>query len=358
MDVPRRRGFTLIELLVVIAIIAVLIALLLPAVQMAREAARRSQCKNNLKQIGLALHNYHDVYNVFPNGNMNWRWYATPGTTYGPAGSTLNGNFAPQTSLLPFMEYASLFNAFNFATNPWPGTGSGGNIFNVTAISYRVETFLCPSDVTQPVAWIGVTAGVIGQNNYPGNNYRWNMGRAGIQISREGLFSRSDRVKGVRDCNDGTTFTAAFSERVMGSSFYGTLTDKNSWYGFAVDPGVPALPTDITGRLKIFHDNCQVFPGPYNNRYPNSGGFWAIAAGRYTAYNHTMSPNQKSCFNSLRVAGGSTRGATTATSFHPGGVNVLMVDGTVRYVSDSVDLDVWWALATTSGQETISNSAF
>src|SRR5262245_39729479 len=243
----NRRGFTLIELLVVIAIIAVLIALLLPAVQMARESARRTQCRNNLKQMGLALHNYHDVYNFFPNGNMSWRWIAS-GTTYAPAGSHLNGNFAPQVSMLPFIEYNELYNMFNFHFNPWPGTGSGGNIVNVTAISSRIEAYLCPSDNVPQAAWIGNQA-FIAQQIYPGNNYRWNMGRTGIQLAREGPFTRADRIKGVRDCFDGTTFTAAFSERVIGSGFYGAATDKNSWYGFAVDPNAGT----VEQRLRIYH---------------------------------------------------------------------------------------------------------
>src|SRR5262245_58935433 len=211
---PSRRAFTLIELLVVIAIIAVLIALLLPAVQMAREAARRSQCRHNLKQIGLGIHNYHDTYNFFPKGNMNWRW-----ATLGYNNGTLNGNFSPQTSILPFMEYSSLYNTINFSFNPWanigaPG-GSGGSITNATSITARVESYLCPSDIVPQANWTNGNAGVIGPCLYPGNNYRSSGGRLGIQKGRDGLFTRADRITGVRDVLDGTAFTAAFSEKLI-----------------------------------------------------------------------------------------------------------------------------------------------
>jgi prepilin-type N-terminal cleavage/methylation domain-containing protein/prepilin-type processing-associated H-X9-DG protein len=355
MNRSQRRGFTLIELLVVIAIIAVLIALLLPAVQMAREAARRTQCRNNLKQIGLALHNYHDVFDKFPNGNMNWRWI-TSGSTYAPSGRHLAGNFSPHTSLLPYMEYGNLFNYFNFNFNPWPGSGSGGNTANVTAITFRIEAFLCPSDVVPQANWTGGIAGVVGPCLYPGNNYRWSDGRSQIHIGeRTGIYTRADRVHGVRDVIDGTANTAVFSERVIGSGFAGLVTDKNSWYGTAVDPNTGTA----LQRLIVYQQNCQNMALPYSTRYSNSGGFWAQAAGRYTSYNHVMTPNQKSCYNSLRTgAGGATRGATTASSHHPGGVQVLMCDGAVKFISDGVDRETWWAIATRGHQESISNINF
>lgn len=356
-----RRGFTLIELLVVIAIIAVLIALLLPAVQMAREAARRSQCRNNLKQIGLGLHNYHDTYNFFPNGNMNWRWNSSFGYS-----STLNGNFAPQVSILPFMEYSSLYNSFNFAFNPWPSIsatgGSGGSFTNATSITYRIESYICPSDIVPQANWTGGLAGVVGPCLYPGNNYRWSGGRMGIQKARDGLFTRADRITGVRDVLDGTAFTAAFSERLIGSGFSpsGIVNDKNAYVGLATDLGT-GVTNDIW--LKAFVESCASLTTRMNP-YTNSGGLWAPAAVRYTGYTHTMTPNARSCFASLRGSAantlnrGSHRGATTATSNHPGGVNVLMADGAVRFVSEGVDREVWWALGSIANQEQISNTSF
>jgi prepilin-type N-terminal cleavage/methylation domain-containing protein/prepilin-type processing-associated H-X9-DG protein len=375
MNRSSRRGFTLIELLVVIAIIAVLIALLLPAVQMAREAARRTQCRNNLKQIGLGLHNYHDTYGFFPNGNMSWRWNSSTGYN-----STLNGNFSPQLSILPYMEYGSLFNSINFISNPWPNAGapggSGGSIVNVTSISYRVEAFLCPSDSVPVVNWTGGVANVVGPCMYPGNNYRWSNGKVGSQfgvnfgngnevilLGSDGIFTRANRILGVRDVRDGTAFTAAFSERVIGAAFSGNQrpTKKNSWYAYATDPNAGL----VEQRMKALRDSClNLTDASLVNPYSNSGGLWAPAAARYTGYNHHMTPNEKSCFNATRGTAGNTlnrgsmRGMTAPTSFHPGGVNVLMADGTVRFVSDSVDLRIWWAIGTIAGQEAVDNANF
>src|SRR5437867_3905849 len=120
----RRKGFTLIELLVVIAIIAVLIALLLPAVQMAREAARRTQCRNNLKQIGLAMHNYHATWQMFPGSNMQWNW----------AGAYLTGKWNPLAHMLPYLEMGSIANSLNYNTNPNPWGQSGAFNTNTTAV--------------------------------------------------------------------------------------------------------------------------------------------------------------------------------------------------------------------------------
>jgi prepilin-type N-terminal cleavage/methylation domain-containing protein/prepilin-type processing-associated H-X9-DG protein len=346
MNRATRSGFTLIELLVVIAIIAVLIALLLPAVQMAREAARRTQCRNNLKQIGLAMHNYHDTNGVFPGANMNWRWY----------GAFLNGNFSPQVGMLPYMEYAALYNSFNFVSNPWPGTGSGGNHLNGTSIFARLEEFLCPSDIITGVqSTLSPSPGVV---TWPGNNYRWNNGRAGINMPqgqgywRDGIFTRADRTRGIRDILDGTTNTVAMSERLKGPQVGGPASVRNLYFANLT------APTGATHKLMVedHRNKCLAASGALDTRYQIGGGQWAVAAGRYTGYNHWMTPNKASCYWS--GAAGSTRGSTTASSNHPGGVNCLMADGTVRFVGDSVDWSIWQALASTAGQEAIDNNAF
>jgi prepilin-type processing-associated H-X9-DG protein len=258
-----------------------------------------------------------------------------------------------------------LYDSFNFASNPRNSTTSGGSYVNNTVISYRLEAYLCPSDVVPQVNWLGAQT-YIGPQQYPGNNYRWCGGRAGIQRIRDGLFTRANTIKGTRDVIDGTAFTAAFSERVIGAQFFGGVqTPKNYYYSMATDAGT-AVP--VEQWLTIFADSCRQLNTPKPNggaNYNISGGFWAMAAVLHTGYVHTMTPNERSCLGTLRGTAanlspprGTHRGATTATSFHPGGVNVLMADGTVRFVSDGVDRSVWWAIASTSNQETVSNASF
>lgn len=359
-----RQGFTLIELLVVIAIIAVLIALLLPAVQMAREAARRTQCRNNLKQVGLAMHNYHDVFNLFPNGNMNWRWLQGGGFSF------LNGNFSPQTAMLPYLEYGVLYNQFNFNFNPHVGAGSGGSWMNLTAINFRVEGFLCPSDVITPVA---LNYGVAnGMNNFtqpvPCNNYRWCAGKSGWGgaaaaqfLGREGIFTRANTTKGIRDVVDGTANTAAFSERLRGPAVGGPASFKNTQLNFQM-PDNAALTIDQ--RIEMGRAACEdaqfiANPPNYitNANYTRSGAFWARAAGVDTGYNHWLTPNKPSCRTIISGTRGSTRGSYTASSNHPGGVSVLMADGAVKFITDTINADIWHAIATTGLQEQIDNSA-
>ncbi len=211
-----RAGFTLIELLVVIAIIAVLIALLLPAVQAAREAARRAQCVNNLKQLGIALHNYHDVTGVLPWGAGPWGW----------------NDWSTHVMMLPYMEQTPLYNALNF-TNGCADGNCGG--VNTTGVYRQVATFLCPSDPDR-------LSTAQGHNNYMGNAgsapnsfYGWNSQSNGAYGGFAGVFcfvgvacdsppappcgganGQQPFSIGFRDVTDGLSNTAAFSERIKG----------------------------------------------------------------------------------------------------------------------------------------------
>ena len=225
----RRRGFTLIELLVVIAIIAVLIALLLPAVQSAREAARRSQCVNNLKQIGLAMHNYHDVNGALPLGRT------LQAGTYRP--------FSQQARILGFMEQSNIYNSLNFSLSSYDPS-------NVTGAATTVNTFLCPSDVGAPIPAGLIVAGFASA----GVNYRANEGTSvamwygvddtanvnnGIVIAPNGLFHSNNMIR-IADIIDGTSNTAAFSEHVLGDFNNAISTDLSDTYA----PGTHPLNSD------------------------------------------------------------------------------------------------------------------
>ncbi len=221
----RRRGFTLIELLVVIAIIAVLIALLLPAVQAAREAARRAQCVNNLKQIGLGIHNYHQTYDIFPPGGY-------PG--YLPGTNTGNNAFpSAHGRLLPYIEQQALYNALNWMLPVINGpAGNPGPYCNSTVSTARISTFLCPSDT--PPNWM-MTSASAPLPNYraPGNNYFASTGSSLEFAARQtlnppnGPFFYAGEVPatcGIRNVTDGTTNTIGFGEWRVGSGIQSIFT--------------------------------------------------------------------------------------------------------------------------------------
>lgn len=328
----QRKGFTLIELLVVIAIIGVLIALLLPAVQSAREAARRSTCANNLKQIGLAMHTYSEAFRMFPGSNSSWMW----------TGPYLVGNFSPQTALLPYLDAQLTYDTVNFQSNPYGWGAHNGD--NATAYYTDVNALMCPSDPKVTSA------------GEPGINYRYCQGRGTAAIVTDGMYFRAfGLATSENKVTDGLANTAAFSERVKGSAYSGVHTHKNGWTSAVSFSGAT-----VDQQIKSLHDACEAatvdYDNPATNIYSDSGGVWIRAAMRQTGYNHVMTPNSKSCFTPRWAPRGSSVSALTASSNHPGGVNVLMGDGVVNFISDSIGWPVWQSLASTRKSDNIEGS--
>jgi len=330
-------AFTLIELLVVIAIIAVLIALLLPAVQAAREAARRSQCINNMKQIGLAMHNY-----VAANGGLPpAKIYSGSCTRLNP-GNGLVLNTTAFTMILGFIEQASLYNAYNFSQASNNAAWTAGNTtvvgsayVNTTVVGTLVASYVCPSD-TQPQV-------VNDTNTSPANpywrqqamrsNYLLNAGTytdydcPGAALVQPTMNARgtfyNDISTSLADVKDGTSNTFLVGESVQGPSHF-----SNS-YGPYWGSGTH---TAVHGRI-LPPSNAQAaacLPNGY------SGIFYPTAA----------PASQKLPY------------AWVFSSQHPGGVNMVMTDGSVRFIKNTINLYTWWGLATIGGGEVISSDSY
>ena len=346
MDRTARRAFTLIELLVVIAIIAVLIALLLPAVQAAREAARRAQCLNNLKQIGLALHNYHSTIGSFS---------MTATTAYSDPGVQTNwGTWGALALMLPYMEQRPIYDAINFNWNGWQGTV--GPAVNRTVWNLKVNLFVCPSD------------GMNGQENT--NNYFGSVGATGATFysmtGSTGIFANA-RTYSIADVTDGTSNTVAYSEALVsttvGSPKGVKWRDGPSNTG-TTSAGYSALDAtgSLTGLLQDWATCNQWFA---TQRTMSQRGYrWTTGALGETLFQTLIPPNSSTYpWNSCRMDCGKDCGALhsgyyNATSNHSGGVNAAMADGSVKFIKSSIAMPVWWALGTRSNGEVISSDSY
>jgi prepilin-type N-terminal cleavage/methylation domain-containing protein/prepilin-type processing-associated H-X9-DG protein len=351
----RRAGFTLIELLVVIAIIAVLIALLLPAVQAAREAARRTQCVNNLKQIGLGLHNYHDINSSFPMG-------AGPGNTLSGIQSAKQGA-SYLAEMLPQLGEAPLFNAINF--NFGCNADALGSAVNATIIITNVKTFMCPSD---PQAG-NIPTGPGTNNYYACVGTTTNLNNTNVQIPSlatipsSGIFA-FQRVTGINACIDGTSNTIAASEAIVG----GLATSFN-----VVDVGLENV-TAIPAAAQIFDASTNPAAtlqginactaawstGTGASIDTQRGKYWFHGALGQSLFNTVVTPNLQQDQWTDCSSTNSTSLATysNADSRHPGGVNTLFADGSVRFIKSSISQPIWWALGTKAGGEVISSDSY
>ncbi|WP_435018851.1 DUF1559 domain-containing protein [Tundrisphaera sp. TA3] len=364
---PGRRGFTLIELLVVIAIIAVLIALLLPAVQAAREAARRAQCTNNLKQLGLAAHNYISQNNVFPLGDM----YPAATNQKTSTGVQANGansyTFGWTIGILPFLEQMPVYNAWNFCFTYIDGAGSTAT--NSTVSYNQIASLLCPSDSAsgrpQPpyaaLSYAGNFGGPAAISSMSGTIISPNWGDTVVQTS----------AIGIEAVTDGTSNTGMFSEKLIGvtgnpSVLLGDRANgKRAMFPFTVSAAT--LNTGNTAAAIAAVAACKALPASTASvsSYRN-GQIWIIAhpwALAFNRYNHHGTPNSISCDQgsgkgTYGAGLGGALGIVPPTSNHPGGVNMCMADGSVKFIKDTVSQQTWWGLGTRNGGEVISADAY
>ena len=341
----KHRGFTLIELLVVIAIIAVLIALLLPAVQSAREAARRMQCVNNMKQIGIALHNYHSSLGSFPSAGIiapmtNW-WVAN--------GLTWPGHFRYSTlvQILPFTEQGNGFNAINFNL---PLYDLDGNDMpqNTTVYVMQIKTYLCPSDVRDHVLPDQAPS------NYAsctGNGLPGGFGLPGPYGNPNGALYLNSATT-MANFLDGSSQTALMGESIIGSNS-NSPPSPNA-------PNPQEIVVQTASGISGFADTFKYIPlttaecaSSTSYRWDRQTN-WIEGDYRHTLYDHYLTPNS-STYDCLR---GPLHGWRTARSRHPGGVNILFADGSVRFIKNSVNLAAWQAIGTVAGGEVVSSDAF
>ncbi len=338
-----RQAFTLIELLVVIAIIAVLIALLLPAVQAAREAARRSQCVNNLKQFGLAIQNYESSNGALPPASST-------------LGSTVLGgmnNFSKKPRILPYLEQNAVYNSLNFSFVQEIAQ-------NATNLTTQINVFNCPSDGNNPSATFAVNgAGTlpIAYTSYPDN-----LGTINTNIGGQydgpaydlGVATYGPTVT-LASVTDGTSNTASWSEIVRGKG--GTTTQgPNQVYLMTIPLPTANTYVPLTTYLNACKTSNTLVPSP---GFDYKGRIWGTDyAAQGGSYSHIMTPNLKACtFSGQTQPLQYTAMCVGASSYHSGGVNVGFLDGSVKFIKDSVSQQTWWAIATKAGGEVIDGAS-
>jgi prepilin-type N-terminal cleavage/methylation domain-containing protein/prepilin-type processing-associated H-X9-DG protein len=353
MRAETRRGFTLIELLVVIAIIAVLIGLLLPAVQAAREAARRAQCTNNLKQIGIGMHNYHAGHNTFPlGGTANWSGYGYIADW---------GTWSAQALLLGYMEGQPLYNSANFN---WVCCWTEGWNINSTVTLAVINNFICPSDGLSPVPtqndiWTGET-----------NNYHASAGASTDFYNPTGLFAEADKCYGIQTCTDGTSNTIAFGEALVGSYPKSQVRFRSGpvlsgTSALCSKPGcsVPDVSGFYTQVLQDFR-TCENGWVTEKGKVDQKGFRWCENLAGFTLINTVMPPSPNDYrFGWCAIKRNANSNASdgqyqNANSNHPGGANFLFGDGSVKFLKSSLNIRTYWALGTKAGGEVISSDAF
>lgn len=320
----RVRGFTLIELLVVIAIIGVLVAILLPAVQQAREAARASQCRNNLKQIGLALHNYESTFGLFPPGMIT------------------GNNVSTHTQILPYFDQMAAFNQFNFSQDV------NSAAINMPAREQKAVLLTCPSHPASPAF---VLTGTQCPNGCGTTTYVQSLGNNANYATQDGPFGRNTGAK-ISQIPDGLTNTALFAEIVLGPSTGTTTTGvipagNPEFYRVATNLAYATWDASPTGDTIAVPecDNAATSALLYRGKQYYRGNVVA------TFYSHTLTPNstRRDCIRTT----GFDRGHLASRSFHTGGTHFLLGDGGVRFASNSVDEKVWRAIGSRAGNERI-----
>jgi prepilin-type N-terminal cleavage/methylation domain-containing protein/prepilin-type processing-associated H-X9-DG protein len=360
----RRRAFTLIELLVVISIIAVLIALLLPAVQAAREAARRAQCVNNIKQIGLALHGYHIANDCFPGAG-----YLVP----------LNGllnnstDFSAQVRLLLYTEQVPLYNSANFGIPVHDAIP--GSYINSTIGLTRLDLFLCPS--SPPPAYNHLFGGApYTTSRAPGNNYFASLGST-LEFAfnqtggpPNGVFGQNGPAIGLRDITDGASNTLAFGEWKTGTGNLNAITPATDivYVGQSPPNCTRNTPTYVMPNPTLVQNfpawlkTCTQGLSNPSLRFSSTvalGMTWVWGDETYTMGSVLLPPNPKypNC-STWPTNQSDTPGMYGLSSYHPGGANVLMCDGSARFLKDSTSNNVIWSLGSRAQGEVVSADAF